>query len=106
ELSLALLSVMVAVAGLFTAYRFYVKDPQLPAGLAERHRDIYALVSSKYRVDEMYDAALVRPLESLSERTLYRGVDRKIIDQTVNRLAAGCRWLGARVASAQTGSVR
>jgi NADH-quinone oxidoreductase subunit L len=45
-------------------------------GLAAVHR----VVVNKFYVDELYDALFVRPLVSLSENVLYRGIDAGVID--------------------------
>ncbi|MCA9319447.1 MAG: hypothetical protein KDB53_01870, partial [Planctomycetes bacterium] len=106
ELALAVLSVMVGLAGLMLAWRWYVKDPSLPKSYVDRNRELYDLVHDKYRVDEFYEGAVVRPLENLAENTLFQTIDRKVVDDTVNRTGGLFRWLGARIATAQTGSVR
>ena len=43
-------------------------------------RPLYALVRDKYRIDELYDALIVRPLGALSRSVLARGVDQGLID--------------------------
>ncbi|MCB9834286.1 MAG: NADH-quinone oxidoreductase subunit L [Planctomycetes bacterium] len=106
EASLAVMSVMVAVVGLLVAWRFYVKDPTLPAQVVDKHQDIYELVHDKYRVDEFYDRSVTQPLVRLAEGTLFKVIDRKLIDDTINGLAGVFRWLGARLASTQTGAAR
>ncbi|HGY93018.1 MAG TPA: NADH-quinone oxidoreductase subunit L [Planctomycetes bacterium] len=106
ELSLALLSVMVAFAGLMLAWRWWVKDPSLPATYVDRYPEVYELVHDKYRVDEFYQGAIVEPLENVADGTLYKAIDRKGVDGAVNGMARAFRWLGARLASAETGNVR
>ncbi len=106
EASLAVLSVMVAVAGLFIAHRCYVRNPELPAEYAEKNRELYELVSDKYRVDEFYERCVTRPLERLAQGTFFKLIDRQVIDKTVNNTASMFRWLGARIASTSTGAVR
>ena len=106
EAALAVLSVMVALAGLAMAWRFYVKDPELPATYAERYPEAYELIRDRYRVDELYGRVVVRPLERLAEHSFFRMIDRSLIDDTLNRLARGIRYLGARVSSSQSGAVR
>jgi NADH-quinone oxidoreductase subunit L len=106
EFALAVVSVMIAVAGIFAAYVCYVKDPHIPAQVAKKHADVYDLVSDKYRVDEAYQAAVVRPLETFAQKTLYGLIDRRWIDKTIDRLAAAFRWFGERLAWCQTGEVR
>ena len=106
EFALAVVSVMIAVAGIFFAYVCYVKDPSLPARFTERHADVYDVVSNKYRVDEAYVASVVRPLERLAETTLFGLIDRVWIDKNIDRLAAAFRKIGGWFAAAQSGGVR
>ncbi len=106
EAALAVLSVMVAVAGLFIAHRCYVRHPELPAQYAEQNKELYDLVNEKYRVDEFYDQSVTKPLERLAEGTFFKVIDRRVIDNTVNSVARTFRWLGARIASTTTGAVR
>ncbi len=106
EAALAVLSVMVAVAGLFLAHRCYVRNPELPAEYAEQHKELYDLVNDKYRVDEFYDRSVTKPLERLADGTFYKVIDRSVIDNTVNTTGHIFRWLGARIASTTTGAVR
>ena len=106
EFALAFFSVLIAVVGLFLAWRFYVKDPETPARLAKRHEGLYELVRDKYRVDEFYDDTVVKPIERVAQDTLFQRIDRSIIDRTVNRVGSFFRGLGGWVAASQTGSVR
>ncbi|MFT7619037.1 MAG: NADH-quinone oxidoreductase subunit L [Planctomycetota bacterium] len=106
EAALAVLSVMVAVAGLFFAHRCYVRNPELPATYAEQNKELYDLVNDKYRVDEFYDRSVTKPLVRLAEGTFYKVIDRNLIDNTVNKSAFVFSWLGARIASTTTGAVR
>jgi NADH-quinone oxidoreductase subunit L len=62
DMSLMLLSTVVALGGLFTAYRFYVQRPELPKQLAERFSFAYQVLLNKYYVDEFYHAFIVRPI--------------------------------------------
>jgi NADH-quinone oxidoreductase subunit L len=41
---------------------------------------LYALVRDKYRIDELYDALIVRPLHALSRGVLARTIDQGLID--------------------------
>ncbi len=106
EAALAVMSIMVAVSGLFLAWRFYVKDPTLPGQFVEKHREVYEIVNDKYRVDEFYDRSVTKPLVRLADATFFKLIDRRVIDDSLNRLAGVFRWLGARLASTQTGAAR
>jgi NADH-quinone oxidoreductase subunit L len=67
---------------------------------------VHRLLLNKYYVDELYEAALVRPIMAVSRVVLWRGVDVGVIDRSVNGVAAIAGGLGAAIRRVQTGSVR
>jgi NADH-quinone oxidoreductase subunit L len=74
--------------------------------VAEQFAAAYRLLLHKYYVDELYDAAIVRPIHAVSREGLWRGFDVKVIDGAVNGAGAlvdAGAWTLRRV---QTGSVR
>ncbi|UCF78383.1 MAG: NADH-quinone oxidoreductase subunit L [Candidatus Eiseniibacteriota bacterium] len=83
ELSMAVVSVSIAVLGIVLAYRFYVISPDVPQRLKERFARLYSILFNKYYVDEIYDTLFVRPLVSFAT-ALWRHVDALIIDGAVN----------------------
>ena len=105
EITLMIISLAVALAGIFVAHRFYVKDPEAPHRLAERFRGLYNLLWHKWWVDEIYDARIVQPIVRLSNR-LWKNVDAEVVDGAVNgvgkRVEQGSAWLRL----AQTGYVQ
>src|SRR5439155_1238362 len=66
-LAFMLLATALAAGGLGLAWALYVKWPGLPSLVAWRLGAFYRLVRDKLRVDELYDAAVVRPLFALAE---------------------------------------
>ena len=86
EGALMLIATALAVAGATLAYVFYVRLPGLPMVLSWRLRGVYELLLDKYRVDELYDAIIVRPYVRVST-FLWRVVDQELIDGFVNGLA-------------------
>jgi len=105
EVALMAISLAIALAGIFLAHRFYVKDPQAPHRLAERARGLYELLWNKWWVDEIYDARIVQPIVRLSNR-LWKDVDAAVVDGAVNgvgkKVEQGAGWLRL----AQTGYVQ
>src|SRR5262249_10913590 len=69
----------LAVGGLWLAYQLYIGRPELPGRIAARLDGFYDLVRDKFRVDELYDAAIVRPLFAVAD-VAARGIDPKLID--------------------------
>lgn len=73
-------SPFVAMAlGLFTAWIFYIRSPQIPQELAARHRGLYQFLLNKWYFDELYDFIFVRPARCLG-RLFWKVGDGKIID--------------------------
>ena len=82
ELGLMGFSVLIAVAGIGLAYRFYVKHPEISEHLAERWAAAHRLLLNKYYVDELYNATIVGGTFA-SARQLWT-VDRNVVDGAVN----------------------
>jgi NADH-quinone oxidoreductase subunit L len=67
------------VLGFLVAYQFYIRSPQTPKNLAERHRWLYAFLLNKWYFDELYDFLFVRPAKRLGQ-FLWKTGDGTIID--------------------------
>ena len=99
-------SVLFSFAGLILAYVLYVSKPYLPAKIAAGLNGLYDAVVNKYYVDEIYAKIFVKPLVDGSTAILWQGVDRKIIDDTVNNAADGARHVSDEVRHMQSGNLR
>jgi NADH-quinone oxidoreductase subunit L len=87
-------SVLIALAGWWTAYMMYVRKPELAPSMAARFRGAYTLLWNKYWVDELYDALFVEPSKRLGQA--WGWFDRVVIDGIVNgvgRMTSGGAWL-------------
>jgi NADH-quinone oxidoreductase subunit L len=100
------ISVLFACTGLVLAYVLYVSKPYLPDKIATSLNGFYETVLNKYYVDEIYAKVFVKPLVDGSTKILWQGVDRKIIDDTVNNAADGARHVSDEVRQMQSGNVR
>ena len=87
ELGLMFFSVMIAVAGIWTAYRFYVRSPETADNLKERYAGAHNVLYNKYYVDELYDATFVKG--TMKSAFGLWTVDRRVVDGAVN----GSGWL-------------
>ena len=87
EMGLAAFSVLVALAGIYLAYRIYVRRPQRAEQLAANWAGAHRVLTNKYYVDEAYDATVVKGTMG-SARGLWT-VDRNVVDGAVN----GTGWL-------------
>ncbi|HTT18449.1 MAG TPA: NADH-quinone oxidoreductase subunit L [Candidatus Sulfotelmatobacter sp.] len=99
-------SVLFAFAGLILAYMLYVSKPYLPQKIAASLGAFYDAVVNKYYVDEIYAKVFVKPLVDASNSILWQGIDRKVIDDTVNNAADGARHLSDEVRHMQSGNLR
>ncbi len=106
ELSLMLLSVLVAAAGIGVATMVWLRKPAIAEEWAGRFSGAYRTLLNKYYVDEIYDAVFVQPIKRLSARLLWRGVDAGAIDGTVNGVGLVVRGWSAVLRRLQTGSMR
>jgi NADH-quinone oxidoreductase subunit L len=105
EITMMIFSMAVAAAGIYTAYKFYLKRPELPTVVTEKIPLVYNLVFNKYYVDEIYDATVVEPIKQGSD-FLWRGVDEKVVDGAVNGSAGTVAWLSSHLRKLETGFVQ
>jgi NADH-quinone oxidoreductase subunit L len=96
---------LLGLAGIATAYYFYVKAPGVPAQLAQQWHGLYRLSLNKWYADELYDAIVVRPTVRLAER-LWQSVDVKVIDGAVNGVARAIVWSGWWLRLIQSGQTQ
>ncbi|MDF1620087.1 NADH-quinone oxidoreductase subunit L [Pseudothioclava nitratireducens] len=74
--------------GLFTAWLFYIRSPELPKKLADAQPALYQFLLNKWYFDELYDAIFVRPAKWLGN-FLWKKGDGATIDGTINGVAMG-----------------
>jgi NADH-quinone oxidoreductase subunit L len=94
ELGLMAFSLVVAIAGISLAYKFYVVSPEIAEGMRERFAGAHRTLSHKYYVDELYNATVVAGTFGAA-RELWR-FDRRAVDGAVNgtgRLTIIGSWL-------------
>jgi NADH-quinone oxidoreductase subunit L len=106
ELLLAAVSTLVALFGLFLAYLFYIRKPELPGKLATQFNAGYQMIVNKYWIDEVYAAVIVRPLILFSRVVLWWTVDRVLVDGAGLAAAGGAVGLGSVVRRLQSGNIR
>lgn len=86
ELLVMFVSVLVAIAGIVSAWYLYLARPELPHRLARRWRGAYALLYNQFYVDELYDATIVRG--TLASARGLRAVDRRVVNAAIDGLGA------------------
>ena len=96
---------MAMLLGLAVAYLFYIRNPKLPAQLAEQQAPLYRFLLNKWYFDELYDVIFVRSAKALGALLWKRG-DGDIIDGSLNGIAMGIVPFFTRLAGrAQSGYI-
>jgi NADH-quinone oxidoreductase subunit L len=100
-------AILVGVVGLVLGYRATLARRFLPAREAPEDTGLARVLNRKWYVDEIYDAAIVRPFVWLSRVVLWKGVDQGLVDGAgVNgtaKLSRGLGWVGSRLQTGQVG---
>jgi len=105
EITLMVVSVIMALTGIFLSYLFHLKNPALAERFVERNPRLYRLVHNKYYVDEIYHFVFVRGLFRLGDAAMGI-VDNTLIEGTVNGTAKLLEGIGGRLRKIQTGYVQ
>ena len=105
EWLLIVISVAVALLGIFIAYVFYIRSPRIPPALAARFPTLYKLLYNKYYVDEIYNAVFVNSTIKGSE-IIYDKFDLKVIDGAVNGTATATGFSGKILSYFQSGLIK
>ncbi len=105
EWTLILISVAVALCGIYIAYVFYLKSPRMPHDLVRRFPSVYGLLYHKYYVDEVYNAIFVNPIVKGSD-AVYTHFDLKVIDGSINGTAEVTGLAGRVLSLFQSGLVK
>ncbi|UCD63741.1 MAG: NADH-quinone oxidoreductase subunit L [Candidatus Zixiibacteriota bacterium] len=105
EWGLMLASVALVLGSIYLAYLIYNKRTELATSLKERFSLAHRVLYNKYYVDEIYGAAVVRPVVYLS-LFLWKIFDVVVIDGFLNGLASFYAETSELIRGGQTGRVR
>lgn len=107
EYGLMILSVVVALAGILLANKFYTDEEwTIPRRLANNFKSLYKTLYHKYYVDEFYFYAIVDPIIYISNKFLWKIFDSKVIDGIVNGSAEITVKISEYLRRIQTGFVQ
>ncbi|HEU4786037.1 MAG TPA: NADH-quinone oxidoreductase subunit L [Gemmatimonadaceae bacterium] len=108
EYALVGLAVLIAVGGIALAFARLKPERLVPKREAPPEEGIEKVLVNKYYVDEIYDAAIVRPVVGTSRSLLWRGIDVGLIDglgvNGTGYLARFVGWVGSQLQSGQLGT--
>lgn len=97
ERMLAGLSILIALAGIGAGALIYKRRPLLA---------MPRIIENKYYVDEIYDAAIIRPIHKTSREFLWKLFDQEAIDGFLHALGRTITEAGGLVRHLQIGFVR
>ena len=106
ELVLMGVSTLVAFAGIGLAVFFFLRNRAAANRMAQRFAGVHRVLDNKYYVDEIYDAAIVQPIQIVAQEGLWKRLDVRVIDGAVNGVAETVGGMSELLRRLQTGSVR
>jgi NADH-quinone oxidoreductase subunit L len=98
-------AVAIGFAGLALAAWLFGSEAKRAAAVRERLAAANRVLTNKYYIDELYEAALGRPWQWLSRRVFLQFGDRLLIDGSLHTLAATARRAAAGLSVLQAGSL-
>jgi NADH-quinone oxidoreductase subunit L len=101
-----LMGVAVAVmsVAIYFAYKTYIVEKKLPAPEEEELQPLHSLVYQKYKIDELYEFLITKPLNFIGEG-LHKVVDNQIVDGLVNGCGYIVNGVSGVIRKAQTGNI-
>jgi NADH-quinone oxidoreductase subunit L len=103
---LPLISLIVAILGIFLAYAMYIRKWISAEKIGAAFKPIYTMLLNKYWLDELYENVIVKTI-------LYNGIfkwmamfDSSIVDGTVNGAAQVTAGTGGAIRKLQTGQTQ
>jgi NADH-quinone oxidoreductase subunit L len=106
ELLFTGISVLAGLIGFAFAWLLYYRNPQLPKRVAASLGGFYQAVVHKYYIDELYATLFVKPLIAGSALILWHGIDRDVIDATLDNSAHGANEVSDTLRHMQSGNLR
>jgi NADH-quinone oxidoreductase subunit L len=103
EYVLIVVSLVIALAGIFFATALYRQASTRPAELAARFSAVYNVLWRKYFIDEFYYGIVFAGLSKLASAVLWQGVERKVVDAAVNGTAHGLGIVAGFASRLQSG---
>ena len=88
-------SLVVALGGLAIGYLVYRDVPSAEEDPVKKALGpVHTVLKNKYYFDEAYDFLFVRPAKWVSEKLVFEGMDRTVIDGVLHLVAQATYWLG------------
>ena len=104
EWMLMALAVAAALSVFYFTYLLFIKNKFLPVNKEEEMKPWQRLIYNKYYIDELYDAVIRKPLDSISS-VFFKFIDLRLVDGTVNAIGNSVKSVGSLVRLIQTGNI-
>jgi len=101
--SVAIPTIAIALAGIFTAMYFYKKDSERLSGA--NSNSIYKIIYNKFYIDEVYLFITKKIIFNLISVPI-AWFDKKIIDNTMNGIASLTNFISDKIKSFQSGQLQ
>jgi NADH-quinone oxidoreductase subunit L len=105
HLNIAIPSVIIALAGIFTAFVFYRKENNIPDRLAAAFGNFYKTVYNKFYIDEIYLFVTKKIIFNLISRPV-AWFDRHVVDGTMNGIGWVVSETSAKIKGLQSGQLQ
>jgi NADH-quinone oxidoreductase subunit L len=105
EWALMGISISLIAISATLAFMFYAKKSSVPGSMANAFGGFYRLLVDKYRIDELYDMTIIRPLVWFSENLWYH-IDVSFIDRCTHWCAAVVKGAGNMARTVQNGNLQ
>jgi NADH-quinone oxidoreductase subunit L len=105
HLNIAIPSVLVALAGILTAFILYKKENTTSDRIAAALGSFYKTVYNKFYIDELYLFVTKRIIFNLVSRPI-AWFDRHIVDGAMNGIAGTISWSSEKIKGLQSGQLQ
>lgn len=103
---LPMISLAIALAGIFLAYAMYIKKWISAEKITKAFKPIHTLLSRKYFMDELYENVIVKTVLYNSLFKLFAKFDSNVVDGTVNGIASAAAGAGNVLRKMQNGQTQ
>ncbi|MDQ3507437.1 MAG: NADH-quinone oxidoreductase subunit L [Actinomycetota bacterium] len=104
SIPLAIVSLVVALAGIGLAYFLYVVNPSAATSLQRRFSGVHTFLDKGWYFDSVYNFVFVKGSFALGRAA--RGFDRNVLGGAVGGIGRGASGLGGLLGKLQTGGVQ
>lgn len=99
------ISVLMGIGGILLAWIMYVAKPELPEKMANSLRIFYLGCKNLWWVDQIYNFLFIKPLWWTSRNFLWKIIDVKLIDASVDSVGWSALFAGKTFRLLQTGFI-